>query len=353
MLLRSKRLFSRRAAFAGAGASAAVLMALSLSAPAMAQIVNGNFEAPVAGSVVTYPPPPSGFGWNVISGSIDHGHHPGQTNCQAGSATQCVDLNGGSPGTIQQAVVTTPGRKYRVSFYMSRHRQLMLGTGVPATMDALVNNNVVQSFTHSVIGGTAAFDGGWQPHYFDFIAPTASTSLAFASTTQQGPAGPQIDNVSIKEILAYDIAVKKQHQGNMYFVGVTNPGQPIPVGAKIVVVDVVPQGLTITVATNNAPWTCAPTGTIVGPDSVTCTYSVTAVIPTNGSLPQLHVQSAGIAGHACPNCVRARLYVPNVISHVDATFELSRAKAVPPTWPLKGLVLANESNVANNVSCAQ
>ncbi len=353
---RSKRLFARRSQFAGIAASAALLIALNSAAPAMAALANGNFEAPlVSGLYTTYTVAPASFGWTVSSGSIDHGQHPAATDCVLGPPTQCIDLNGDGPGAIQQPIITVVGQKYRVSFFMSRHRNLIL-SGTPATMNALINNAPVASFTHAVTGGAAASSGGWQPQHFDFVASAVSTNLGFASTTLQSKAGPQIDNVSVAEVAAaaYDIAVKKQRQGTMYFVNITNPGQTIPAGAKIEVVDVVPQGITLTVAANNAPWTCGPTGTVVGPDSVTCTYAVTAPIPTNGPIPQLHFQSTSPAGHGCPNCVRARLYVPNVIAHVDATFSPSKAHLVPPPWiPINGLALANESNVLNNVSCAQ
>jgi hypothetical protein len=335
--------------------SAAASMVIGLASPALAGIVNGSFEAPVVVPSYSTYGPVTGFSWIVYSGSIDHGRHPGGTDCFLGNTTQCVDLNGDSAGAIKQSFATVAGHKYRVTFYMSRHRQLILSNR-PATLNARIDGAVVQSFTHSVIGGSTASSGGWQQKYFDFFAGSGTTELAFESTTNDAnvgvAAGPQIDNVSVTELASYDIAVKKSHQGNKYIVAVTNPGSAIPVGAKIEVIDVVPPGLTLTVAASNLPWTCTPAGTIVGPDSITCTYSVTTAIPTSGSLPVLQfVASPSPMSPDCPNCVRARLYLSNVIGFAELEAHLQKGRIVTPIWSPKSLVLVSESNLANNVSC--
>jgi hypothetical protein len=342
----------------------ALFLTLNFATPATAQVfTNGNFEAPpAAGTAATYNSgaPPAAFVWRVTTGSVNHGTAPGQTNCHGGSG-QCVDLNGGAPGAIEQTFTTVQWQKYRVTFYMSRHRQLIL-SGTTATLQALVTDSVgggvvfTNGFAHSVPNSTAgaAANGAWTLRQFDFIAPTTSTTLAFASTTEQGAAGPQIDSVEIKPIPSYDIAVKKLHDGNTYVIAVNNPGLPIPVGSKIEVVDVVPPGLTLTVAASNLPWICAPTGIVVGPDSITCTLSVTAPIATNASLPSIHFQGVGSPSPHCPNCVRARLYLPNVIAHTGSAIDIHERRMVNPVWIApKGLFLVKESNPMNNVSCIQ
>ncbi len=179
--------------------AAALVVAAIVPASAAAQtLVNGNFENnPNTGFVLvttgTYVDPGINS-WKVVSGNIDMGTGPAGTVCQF-PGTHCIDLNGDSPGRIEQVVAgIRPRSTCTVTFYMSRHVSL---ARTSATLATFVNNVPTSpaTFVHNVPGVTAT-NGHWQMHSFTFISgPTAV--LAFAST-MPGAAGPQIDNVTMK-----------------------------------------------------------------------------------------------------------------------------------------------------------
>jgi choice-of-anchor C domain-containing protein len=181
---------------AGVATWAALCMALIVPAPAVAApFSNGGFESPGGMPYFTNLPAGSAVAtfitsWTVTAGDIDYGQHPGGP-CQT-VGLHCIDLNGYSPGTIQQTFDTMNGATCTVQFSMARNGNRP--ASAPATLAALINGVAVASYTHN-----ASLSSQWQPHTFTFVATGASTTLAFQSTTTTWPinAGPQIDNVMV------------------------------------------------------------------------------------------------------------------------------------------------------------
>jgi hypothetical protein len=122
----------------------------------------------------------------------------------------------------------------------------------------------------------------------------------------------------------YDLVASKKRDGGTYILNVTNAGQPISPPGKIDVLEIVPAGLTV-IAASGAPWTCPGViFPVIGPDAFTCSYQISAVIPT-GPLPPISLKTDGKP--ECANCMRARLYL--------------------------GDKLVNEGDMKNNSSCTQ
>ena len=125
----------------------------------------------------------------------------------------------------------------------------------------------------------------------------------------------------------YDIAVRKTHSpAGVYVIDTTNLGPAIPGQGRIDVIDLLPQGITVT--SISAPgWTCTPAVPVVGPDAITCTRLFNN-LAAGAVLPSITMKITGVA--QCPNCVRAKLYRRNTAG----------------TY-----ILFPESNLGNNVSC--
>jgi choice-of-anchor C domain-containing protein len=179
--------------------SAAILMVASMSmattALAFSGISNGSFEAGTfSGAPIDELTTGSSAltDWTIASGSIDAiGSY-----WVASDGLRSIDLNGGGPGAISQALATTVGNTYTVSFDLSGNPVCgpVIKTG---TISATGGPSGALSFDTSLAGNTPA-DMKWVAQTFVFVATTAPTTLTFASTTD-GPCGPALDNVVVTE----------------------------------------------------------------------------------------------------------------------------------------------------------
>jgi choice-of-anchor C domain-containing protein len=187
----------KRSLFSAALAAVASL-SMAGSAFAFSGITNGSFEsgsftgAPyeelAAGSTAL-------TGWTIDSGSLDSiGSY-----WAASDGTRSLDLNGCcQPATISQALATTVGGSYVVTFDLSGNPD-----GGPAvktlTVGATGGSTEAMSFDVVATGATLA-DMKWSTRDYSFVATTSTTVLTFSSTTPGG-AGPALDNVRITETL--------------------------------------------------------------------------------------------------------------------------------------------------------
>jgi hypothetical protein len=197
-----RRHVSRFSPIAGVMAlAAALVIGMIVPVTVAAQVLlNGNFENnPQPGfPIVTAPAfiDPGSNTWKVTAGTVNVGTTPAGTTCPGPPATShCIDLNGDSPGRIEQVIKgTAPGQRCSVTFFMSRHVQLASGS---ATLRTFINGAPTSpaTFVHS-LPGVIATDGRWEQKSFSFIAAGTTTTLAFESA-MPGPAGPQIDNVTM------------------------------------------------------------------------------------------------------------------------------------------------------------
>ncbi|MBY0111388.1 MAG: DUF642 domain-containing protein [Phycisphaerales bacterium] len=162
-------------------------------------IVNGSFEAPIAGPTFTnrsgnFGP---GNGWS-IGGNIDHigGFWV------AADGQQSVDLNGASSGSVAQTLTTTPGRLYKLRYAASENFFGLADKTMTVTWNGTLIDDVV--ITHDAARTTTNVK--WAYRTVFVIATTNASTLAFNSTTgfqngSQGFAafyGPAIDDVSVE-----------------------------------------------------------------------------------------------------------------------------------------------------------
>ena len=187
----------------------ALVIGLIVPAPAAAQLqlLNGSFENnPQNGSPLVslnnYVDPGTPTGplhntWKVTHGDVNVGTGPAGTTCFGGAAQHCVDLNGSSPGRVEQVLGhAIADQTCTVTFMMSRHVQL---AGSSATLRAFVNNAPTSpaTFVHNVPGVTTT-DGKWEQKSFTFNVSAGSTDTLAFETAMPGAAGPQLDGAGMK-----------------------------------------------------------------------------------------------------------------------------------------------------------
>jgi hypothetical protein len=105
-----------------------------------------------------------------------------------------VDLVGtGHPGRIEQAVPTTAGGRYRMTFHYTTHAAgfCVAGGVASATATAGASSIVVAAF-----GGAP-----WTQISLDFIGTGPTTPIAFAGNEIQPCGGILIDNVAVEALL--------------------------------------------------------------------------------------------------------------------------------------------------------
>jgi hypothetical protein len=164
--------------------------AVALAVPAHADLISdGGFEA---AAVNDYSPGAIGDGWTVLSGTIgifDTGSGFGAAH----GGVNYADLDVSSTvNSLTQAVATTVGQNYTVSFWLGDD----VG-GDPVTVSfgatTLFNANTPVGL------GLAADNYQWQLHSYTVAATSASSSLTFTSNyTFPGPGvGAVIDDVNV------------------------------------------------------------------------------------------------------------------------------------------------------------
>lgn len=174
-------------------AVSAALAVLCLASPASLAglITNGGFES--YGGVGNSNIGAGLDGWTIGGGGIDlvpPSVGP-QFYWQPEEGVVSISLNWTSPGTITQAVATTPGQLYALSFFMAAE---IRGGPSLRTMDVLWDGAIVgqPTFTYT---GQGPDNMGWTQFTYNVVG-TGSDILAFRSTT---PAnfGPALDAVSL------------------------------------------------------------------------------------------------------------------------------------------------------------
>jgi choice-of-anchor C domain-containing protein len=134
-------------------------------------------------------------GWTVIEGNIDW-EGPPPCGWVAAQGDNSVDLVGQqTKGGVEQTFDTIPGETYEVTFSLAGN----FG-GLPVIKPLAVT---VAGDTHNFTfdsTGASQFDMHWTVESFTFVAPSASTTIAFVSdlTGIGSNAGAVIDAVSIE-----------------------------------------------------------------------------------------------------------------------------------------------------------
>jgi hypothetical protein len=160
-------------------------------------VTNGSFEAGTPLNACTSETVASGnalgIGWMVTAGSAQ------RVRASATCATQgtpkfgdfFVDLL--DAGEIRQAIATTPGRSYRLTFWLSGDC-----AGGPTTKRVTAAlGTASQNFDHACSGtGTQA----WRSCSLEFIASASITTLSLKSAAGGASNGPLVDGVRVEDI---------------------------------------------------------------------------------------------------------------------------------------------------------
>src|SRR5260221_7092043 len=157
------------------GVAAALLLGSSAAAAfALSGVSNGSFETgAVVDPFTTLNPGDTNINnWVVASGSVDYI----STYWQAADGARSVDMNGLVAGTINQAVPTTTGALYKVTFKLSGNPD---SAGVDSAYYSPSNKQLTlsatgaapQTFSYdtSAMGNTKT-DMKWAPESYSFTA---------------------------------------------------------------------------------------------------------------------------------------------------------------------------------------
>ena len=129
--------------------------------------------------------------WRITAGSVDV-----QTYWPAEEGGQTIDLNGVSPGTIEQSFATIPGQVYQLLFYYANNPDLCAGTATATVTVTGPGTLLSQVLAHA---GSTLKDMAFTPFLATFVANSATTTLHFASTTP-GAYGVVLDAVSVTAV---------------------------------------------------------------------------------------------------------------------------------------------------------
>jgi hypothetical protein len=191
-----------RNANGASGPSNEVSLTVGSPRPAVNLITNGSFEAPTvpSASFTSFARGSSAItGWTVVgplgtSVSIVHRlYTSGGFSFPAQESAQWLDLTGlvvNQPEGVQQAVLTTPGTRYVLSFWVGN---VGPGYGTTSTVEVDINGLSAGSFTNS----TPATTLRWQQFSFPFVATGSSTTIAFLNRDPLGDNSNGLDNISL------------------------------------------------------------------------------------------------------------------------------------------------------------
>ena len=126
--------------------------------------------------------------WRITSGSVNV-----QTYWPAAEGTHTLDLNGISPGTIEQSFATTPGQVYQLAFDYGNNPDARTQTAGATVTVTGAGTLLSQQIAHA---GSTPRDMKYTPFSGTFVADSATTMLQFASTTP-GAYGMVLDAVAV------------------------------------------------------------------------------------------------------------------------------------------------------------
>lgn len=183
----------RNRMFVSTGMLAMVVLLASSLAPACARanlLTNGSFETgpdPVttmtlaAGSTVVP-------GWVATRAGVEYV----STLWTAASGYRSIALNAANAGGIAQTFASLPHARYNVRFYLAGDPD---STPLIKTMTVAAAHQS-GNFTADITG-MWAWDPGWNPHNWSFLAESTSTTIEFYST-MTGATGATLDSVSVE-----------------------------------------------------------------------------------------------------------------------------------------------------------
>jgi hypothetical protein len=158
---------------------------------------NGSFEAGTPLNACTTETVSAGTsigtGWQVTSGSVQRVRASSTCSTQGTPKFGDFFVDLLDAGEIRQTVATTPGRSYRLTFWLSG--DCAAGPTTKRVTAAL--GTASQTFDHACSGnGTQA----WRSCSLEFIANASITTLSLKSAAGGTTNGPLVDGVRVEDI---------------------------------------------------------------------------------------------------------------------------------------------------------
>lgn len=180
-----------------------ILVVATSTSTRAGSIMNGAFEEPSIGATpyVTFPPG-APTGWMIVQGTADLVSPAFDITPVQGQ--QMLDLDGTTPGVIEQSFPTATGTQYRVSFFYANN-PYPEGT-VPARADVSVWSSglaLSQRLTHST---STPHDLDWASFSHTFVANAPVSTLRFSSLSPNSSRGGiLLDLVSVSSLTTADV----------------------------------------------------------------------------------------------------------------------------------------------------
>lgn len=180
----------------GLGVPVASTAHASDATPPANLLTNGGFEqgGSTGAFTVFTPSGPELPGWTVVSGSVETDASPNPWYAAEGERS--ANLDGDSPGAMEQTVSDNSGAGYHLRFAAAVH------SCGPATASFTVSwdGSVVDTVSVTRPDPTPARNGYYDPNwaYFDYdVVGHGSDALQFSSLSASGSCGPILDDVSV------------------------------------------------------------------------------------------------------------------------------------------------------------
>lgn len=179
------------------------VLACFLAAPAGANLIsNGSFETPLvpAGGFTNFNSGSTAItGWTVVGPqvSVVSGTYASfGLTFPAEDGKQWLDLTGDASNAlegVEQAVATTPGSTYDLSYFVGNQVNPGGPYGTTSTVEVLADGSIVQKSTNSMGAGGAV--QVWQQFTTSFVAASSSTNIEFLNLDPSSDNTNGLDNV--------------------------------------------------------------------------------------------------------------------------------------------------------------
>jgi predicted ribosomally synthesized peptide with SipW-like signal peptide len=161
-------------------------------------IQNGSFEDPALGNGQWQIYPTGITGWTVESG-------PGievQRNAAGAphSGNQHVELDSTASTVMSQTILTTPGQKYRLTFWYSPRPNRPAGDNIIGFEVEVVSGSETILAGQVGVGQAGGGTTNWTKYTYDFIAVDGSTKILFSDDGTSNTFGGYLDTVSVRTL---------------------------------------------------------------------------------------------------------------------------------------------------------
>ena len=196
---------------APAGTTVGVLSAIDPD-PVFSHLGDGGFSDAVrpAADVTRYTADGTFFGahigsWTVVSGDVDLRGELWERGPDGGYA---LDLNGRTPGVIEQQIVTQPGAPYTLHFALAGNFR---GHDTIAALGVSVADQTTE-FTLEKQSDWSEANLQWEQHSIQFTATDSTTTIRFESH-DDGDFGPVVTDIAVYDELEFTLSAPSGEDG--------------------------------------------------------------------------------------------------------------------------------------------